>query len=366
MTERAAILRADVAIVGGGPAGIAAAVEAAGVGRSVVLVDASPRPGGQIWRHRERRELPPIARMWLDRLDRSGATVLTGAQVVDATPDGRLGVVREGRPLTVLAEKVVLATGAQELFLPFPGWTHTGVIGVGGAQALLKAGWDVRGKRVAVAGTGPLLLPVAAALAKAGADLRMVAEQAPPEAVREFAWSLRRTPRRLMQAATYRMAFLSVRYRWGTWVRRVVNVNGELHVTYTNGRSTWAEPVDILCTAAGLVPSTELARLLGCELRGGSVVVDDAQQTTVPSVYAAGEPTGNTGMEAALVEGALAGLAAAGRGSGEAGKLKAERDAHRCFAERVASRLSAAAGIARTAGTRYHRLPLRGCAAVGN
>jgi thioredoxin reductase len=331
------VIRADVAVVGGGPAGIAAAVEAAGAGCSVVLLDSSPRVGGQIWRHRERSELPPVARMWLDRLDRSGAQVLAKAQVVDATP-GRLGVTRDGRPLSVRAGAVILATGAQELFLPFPGWTHLGVVGVGGAQALLKAGWNVRGKRVAIAGTGPLLLPVAAALAKAGADLRMVAEQAPPEQVRAFAWSLWRTPRRLMQAAAFRTAFLTVRYRWGTWVRRVVNVNGELHVTYTNGRSTWAEPVDILCTAAGLVPSTELARLLGCAVRDGCVVVDDEQQTSVPAVYAAGEPTGNTGMEAAVVEGALAGLAAAGQGGrGAAGQLRAERAKHRRFAERAAA-----------------------------
>jgi pyruvate/2-oxoglutarate dehydrogenase complex dihydrolipoamide dehydrogenase (E3) component len=302
-----------------------------------VVLDASPRAGGQIWRHRDRAELSAVARMWLDRLDRSSATVLTGAQVVDATPDGRLGVILQGRPVTVVAAAVVLATGAQELFLPFPGWTHLGVIGVGGAQALLKAGWEVRGKRVAIAGTGPLLLPVAAALAKAGADLRMVAEQAPPEAVREFAWSLWRTPRRLMQAAAYRAAFLTVRYRWGTWVKRVVNVNGELHVTYTTGRTTWAEPIDVLCTAAGVIPSTELARLLGCEIRDRCVVVDDEQQTSLPRVYAAGEPTGNTGMEAAVVEGRIAGLAAGKWGSGEAGKLRTERAVHRAFAERAAA-----------------------------
>ncbi len=330
-------MRVDVAVVGGGPAGIAAAVSAAGAGRTVVLLDAAPQPGGQIWRHRDRASLSAAARMWLDRLDRSGATILCGAQVVDAGPGTRLGVEHQGRALTVDAEAVILATGAQELFLPFPGWTLPGVVGVGGAQALLKAGMEVRGKRVAVAGTGPLLLPVAAALARAGADLRMVAEQAPPDAVRRFALSLWRTPARLAQAAAYRSAFLSVRYRWGTWVRAVVELNGELIVTYTTGRSTWAEPVDLLCAASGLVPSTELARLIGCEVLDGRVVVDDFQQTSLPSIYAAGEPTGNTGMEAAVVEGTIAGLAAAGQGgSGAVGRLQAERARHRRFAERVA------------------------------
>jgi len=331
-----AIMRADVAVVGAGPAGIAAAVTAAGAGRTVVVLDASPHPGGQVWRHRDRRSLPAVARRWLNRLDRSGAQVLCGAQVVDAGPGTRIGAEYQGRALTVEAQAVILATGAQELLLPFPGWTHPGVVGVGGAQALLKAGMDVRGKRMAVAGTGPLLLPVAAALARAGADLRMVAEQAPAEEVRRFAASLWRTPRRLLQAAAYRASFLSVRYRWGTWVKRVAELDGELIVTYTTGRSSWAEPVDLLCTASGLVPSTELARLIGCAVRAGQVVVDDRQETSVASVYAAGEPTGNTGMEAALVEGSIAGLAVAGRGGGEAGKLLAERDAHRRLAARVA------------------------------
>ena len=80
------VIRADVAVVGSGPAGIAAAVEAAGAGRSVVLLDSSPRVGGQIWRHRERSELPPVARMWLDRLDRSGARVLAARMRLTGGP----------------------------------------------------------------------------------------------------------------------------------------------------------------------------------------------------------------------------------------------------------------------------------------
>lgn len=331
-----ASLRVDVAIVGAGPAGIAAAVHAAGAGKRVVVLDAAPQPGGQIWRHTQRAALPALARRWLERFDRCGATLVSGATVADAEP-GRLGAEWQGRALHVEADAIILATGAQELFLPFPGWTLPGVVGVGGAQALLKAGMDVRGKRVAVAGTGPLLLPVAAALAKAGADLRMVAEQAPPEAVRSFAASLWRTPERLLQAAAYRAAFPTVRYRWGTWVRRVDAVGRALRVTYATDRSAWIEPADLLCTASGLVPSLELARLIGCEVRGGSVAVDGQQRTSLPSVFAAGEPTGNTGVEAALVEGAIAGLAVAGQqGSGAARRLQAERAGHRRFAGRTA------------------------------
>lgn len=333
---RASLIRADVAIVGAGPAGIAAAIHAAGAGKQVVVLDAAPLPGGQIWRHMERSALPAVARHWLEHFDRCGARMLSGATVFDAEP-GRLGAEWQGRGMRVEADAIILATGAQELFLPFPGWTLPGVFGVGGAQALLKSGMNLRGKRVAVAGTGPLLLPVAAALARAGADLRMVAEQAPPEAVRRFAASLWRTPGRLLQAAAYRAAFPVVRYRWGTWVQRVDAAAGELRVTYTTGRSAWIEPVDLLCSASGLTPSLELARLIGCDVRDGRVEVDDGQRTGLPSVFAAGEPTGNTGVEAALVEGSIAGLAAAGQhGSGAVKRLVTERARHRRFAEEAA------------------------------
>lgn len=336
MPERGSrVLSADIAIIGAGPAGIAAAVHAAGAGRSVVVLDAGPRPGGQIWRHRLREQLPRAAQRWLERFDRSGAVLLPEASVVDAGAGTLLGAERHGRAIRVHAEAVVLATGAQELFLPFPGWTLPNVLGVGGAQALLKAGMDVRGKRIAVVGTGPLLLPVAAALSRAGANLRLVAEQAPAGRVLEFATSLWRTPGRMAQATAYRAAFAGTRYRWGTWVTHVAQADGELHAAYTDGRSRWAEPVDLLCTASGLIPATELARHIGCAVEGGRVVVDDAQRTSVPNVYAAGEPTGNAGVDAALVEGAMAGLAAAGRES-EARRFLAERDRHRRFADRAA------------------------------
>ena len=350
-------MRVDVAVVGGGPAGIAAAVHAAGAGRRVAVLDAGQRLGGQIWRHHHRERLPRSARRWLDQFDRSGVVLLSGANVVDAGPGTRLGAERQGRALTVHADAIVLATGAQERFLPFPGWTLPGVMGVGGAQALLKEGMDVRGRRVAVAGTGPLLLPVAASLSRAGADLRVVAEQAPAPRVLGFASSLWHDPVRLVQAAGYRAAFANVRYRWGAWVVRVEAAEGQLHATFTDGKGTWTEPLDLLCTASGLVPATELARLFGCTLDGGRVVVDESQQTSLPGVYAAGEPTGNTGVDAALVEGTMAGLAAAGR-AGESRRFLNVRERHRRFAATGRGGVPAPRGIAGPGEVRYHRLPL--------
>jgi NADPH-dependent 2,4-dienoyl-CoA reductase/sulfur reductase-like enzyme len=308
----------DVAVVGGVPAGIAAAARAAEAGARVVLLDEAPQLGGQIWRHRPGAAPPKAAAPWLDRLARSGARVVHGAAVVDAwsAEDGfALGTERDGVAGVVRARAVVLATGARELFLPFPGWTLPGVMGVGGAQALYKSGASFAGKRVVVAGSGPLLLPVAAALASNGARVQLVAEQASRTRVVAFGLGLWRRPAAIAEAARYRAGFARAPYRTGTWVVAAhAGADGALAaVDVTDGRRTRTLDCDVLCTGFGLVPSTELPRLLGCLTEDGCVVVDGEQRTSTPGVLCAGEPTGIGGVELSLVEGEIAGLCAAGR-----------------------------------------------------
>ena len=312
-----ASLIADVVVVGAGPAGIAAAVRAAGPGRRVIVLDEAPNAGGQIWRHRTRSSLDPDARHWIDRLTRSPVEVHHGLAVVDAmaSSGGGFTIVAEHHtrgPVVVRARAIVIATGARERFLPFPGWTLPGVVGIGGAQALLKQGARFGGKRVVIAGTGPLMLPVAASLTSAGARVELVAEQAPFAAVREFAFSLVTHPGTLVQAALYRLAFARSRYALGSWVTAAMGDRRLAGVTITDGRSTRTIACDVLCTGYGLVPNAELASLLGCGVRGGAAVVDDRQETTVPGVFAAGEVTGVGGVGLSLVEGEIAGASAAG------------------------------------------------------
>lgn len=330
MAERDVIdpaVTADVAVVGAGPAGIAAAVHAAEHGARVVLLDSAPRPGGQIWRHRSPGELPHAAVAWLDRLRRSAVTWLPGSTVVDAVADRRtLMAERDGRPFEVRWKALVLATGAMERFIPFPGWTLPNVFGVGGLQALLKAGTAVHGKRVVIGGSGPLLLPVAASLAHAGATIVVVAEQAPAHRVYRFAGGLWRDPGRLLQAGRYRVGFMRATYRCGTWVARVDPSGSALWVTLTDGRRVWAESADAVAVGYGLVPAIALPRLIGCDVADGRVVVDRRQATSVSGVYCAGEPTGIAGADAALAEGRAAGLAAAGaEDSGAAPRVSARR-----------------------------------------
>jgi D-hydroxyproline dehydrogenase subunit alpha len=304
---------ADVIVVGAGPAGIAAAACAAEAGRRVAVFDAAVRPGGQIWRHRDRRTLPRLARAWLERFDRSGATFVAGTEVVDAA-------MLRGRT-------VILATGARERYLPFPGWTLPGVVGIGGAQALLKNGTSFAGRRIVLAGSGPLMLTVAASLSTAGARVLLAAEQAPAGRMVRFAASLWRTPRRAIDALLYRAR---APYRWDTWVTRAEPSAAGLDLTLSNRQRLHC---DILCTGYGLVPSTELARLAGCATRDDAVVVDARQETSVPGIFCAGEPTGVAGVDAALMEGMIAGRAAAGLSPDPA--WVAARERQHAFARRM-------------------------------
>jgi NADPH-dependent 2,4-dienoyl-CoA reductase/sulfur reductase-like enzyme len=308
----AEIAAADVVVVGCGPAGIAAATCAAERGLLVIVVDRGLEPGGQIWRHVTGGPVPRAAATWLRRLEKSGARVIRGASVVDVRTDAdgfEILADVSGRPLRIWGASLILATGARELFIPFDGWTLPGVVGIGGAQALLKSGASFAGKRVIIAGSGPLMLPVAASLAHAGARVVRVAEQASRTAVTRFASGLWKSPSLLLQAARYRARFITSAYSTGTWVTAAHGTERVESVTVTDGRRNWRDSVDMLCTGYGLVPNTQLARLLGCETRTGGVVVDTEQRTSIANVFAVGEATGIGGAPLAIVEGRIAAAA---------------------------------------------------------
>ncbi|MGD0443402.1 MAG: FAD/NAD(P)-binding oxidoreductase [Edaphobacter sp.] len=316
---------ADVIVVGAGPAGIAAATAAARHSRSVLLLDDNSAAGGQIWRagveppsqHTNKGENARRDSA-LKELASSGATLLSGCRVFDAPAPQTLHALREtGNATEVITfqyERLILATGARERFLPFPGWTLPGVFGAGGLQALVKGGYPVQGKRIVVAGSGPLLLAVAVHLREFGAHITSIAEQAPISQLAPFAASLWSHPSKILQGLGYRAALGKTPYRTGCWpVSTLANETTGLlkSVRLTDGRKTWDEPCDLLACGFHLVPNTELPSLLGCKLRGGFVEVDEQQQTSVANIYCAGEPTGIAGLEAALLQGEIAGLACA-------------------------------------------------------
>jgi NADPH-dependent 2,4-dienoyl-CoA reductase/sulfur reductase-like enzyme len=323
--------RFDILVIGGGPAGIAAAVRAAESGASAGIVDDNPALGGQIWRGSLGEAHATEAGHWHERLRSSKVSILSGYRVFhQPTADvllaeGSLGL------LELRYGKTILATGARERFLPFPGWTLPNVMGAGGLQAMVKSGLSIRGKRVVVAGSGPLLLAVASYLQKHGAKIPIICEQAAWGSLARFSISLLGFPKKIAQALELRKELAGIPLALGSWPMEA-HGHGRLEsVTISRQGESETIPCDYLACGFHLVPNLELPILLSCEIHEGYVQVDDLQQTSVAGIYCAGEPTGIGGLESALVEGQIAGLAAAGKDS-EARGLFSERLRARRFA----------------------------------
>lgn len=318
-------MNADLVIVGAGPAGLAAARAAADAGVRVLLLDMMAAAGGRVWAGAAAQ--PQRDRLVVELAAR-GVSCLHQTRVVASTP-GRLLVERrddqgDTQPLWIAYERLLLCTGARELQLPFAGWTLPGVVAAGGLQLMIKSGLSLAGRRVVVAGTGPLLLAAAASARRAGAQVLCVAEQAPAQRLRRFVRQLRRHPGRLWQAAALRAALASTPYRCGWRLQRAVAEGGDgggwvngVVLLDAAGREHGL-PCDLLAVSHSLTPELELASLLGCRLQRqagqpAGVCIDEFGATSVPGIYAAGESTGVGGQHKALLEGRVAGLASAGR-----------------------------------------------------
>ncbi len=344
-----------MAVVGGGPAGMSAALAAARAGGSVVLIDEYAAPGGQIWRRRfdevgeiAPRSLPSGAQELCAALAATDATLLAGASVWASPAAGELLLTGGPQP-RIKARAIVLATGAYDRPVAFPGWTLPGVMTAGGAQALAKGQGVIPGKRVLLAGAGPFLLPVAAQLLKSGAEIVAVAE-----ATRRRDWlgaggRMSSHPARLLDYLKYRTQVRRI-----AWGQVLVRAEGEGRVqsaTLARADENWAPAgrertyeVDAVCTAYGFLPSVDLARALGCELRGDAVAHDADMATSVPGVYVAGEAAGIGGADLAQVEGELAGWMAAahaahagnGNGNGRRASVTPDLKALRAQREKLA------------------------------
>jgi len=326
----------DLVVVGAGPGGLAAAATAAESGLRVCLVDDNPAAGGQIWRTRLADGPAKAAARWLRRIEIAHVEVRFGWRAVVSPAPGILRVEQSGQFADLEYAALVLATGARELFLPFPGWTLPGVYGAGGLQAFVKSGFSVRGKRVVIAGTGPLLPAVAAHLRSAGARIVSVVEQAPMRRLLQFSASLLgRQAGKLFEGAAYALRLAGIPYRTGAWVMGAQGDERLEKVTILSGLNVLELDADMLALGYHLVPNTELAQLLSCELDRGYVRVDELQQTSVKGIYCIGESTGIGGVDKTQIEGRIAGLAVA-RKPDQARTLVGARDRQMRFVRNLA------------------------------
>lgn len=324
--------RFDVLVVGGGPAGMAAAVRAAQSGGRIGIIDENPALGGQIWRGEHSQ--PPSsseASRWIARLKQAEVFVLCGKRVFHQPETGVLMAEGPDDVCELSYRRLVLATGAREKFLPFPGWTLPNVMGAGGLQAMVKSGLPIRGKRVVLAGTGPLLLAVAAYLRKHGAEIPVICEQASWKKLARFTMALLSHSGKVAQGLQLRKDIAGIRFQPNSWIVAAHGGRALETVTISHAGRTKVIQCDYLACGFHLVPNKELPILLGCRTENGYVRVDDRQQTTMENIFCAGEPTGIGGVELALVEGQIAGLTAT-ENSDEARQLFPSRERNRRFA----------------------------------
>ena len=336
----------DVVVIGAGPAGLAAAARAAALGADVGVVDAAAVPGGQYWRqpvgealsgevahlHHGLSRYRELAAQLSAIADAGGYYPRHSVWTVGRDAAGFLvravtGTGADEREIGILGRRIVLAPGAYDRQIPFPGWDLPGVMTAGGVQALLKGHAVTAGQRVVVAGTGPFLLPVAAGLADSGATVVGVHEAASPLGWARHAGAVLRNAGKLGEGAGYARSL--ARHRVPVRTRSVVvEAAGEEaleRVTVArvsrNGKvvpgTTTVLEADVLAVGWGFTPQLELPLALGCDTRtdvDGSLVcvVDDEQRSSVPDVFVAGEACGVGGADLAVVEGEIAGTAAAG------------------------------------------------------
>lgn len=307
-------LYTDILIIGGGAAGMAAALSVSenSDGR-VLVVDDNPQLGGQIWRSEMGQVKSPEAKKLIDKIENKKIEVLCGTQIFAQLGEkSLLGETSLGTK-EINFEKLILASGARERFLPFPNWTLPNIFGAGGLQALVKSGFSVKNKRIVVAGTGALLLAVAEYLKSKGANVLLIAEQTSQAKFLKFGFGLWRDPKKLFQAMNLRRKLLGVSYLTDTYITSAKGINKLEAVNLTRNGKNWRVECDFVACGFHLVPNTELASLLGCEIENGNVAVNKFQATSQKNVFCAGEPTGIGGVELSLIEGKIAGLAAVGK-----------------------------------------------------
>ena len=324
--------RPEILVIGAGPAGLAAAIAARGAGARVTVVDERPLPGGQYFKqvlvedngvaapdrqHAEGARLIAKARA-------AGVEIRAGVEIWGAYgPHELIGteasLVRRFNP-----QRLIVATGAYERGLPVPGWTLPGVMTTGSAQTLWRSYRRLVGKRVLIAGNGPLNMQVASELLAGGAEIAAVVEIAPASPLKvlpDLLAMLAASPGLVLQGLMYRTRLARVPLIYGSVVSRIEKAEGGLVAQVSSypakdgGERRFA--VDAVCLGYGFQPSNEILRALGCrhifdETQGQfTAVVDDKGRTSLAGVFSLGDCTGLGGARAALAEGTVVGHAAA-------------------------------------------------------
>jgi NADPH-dependent 2,4-dienoyl-CoA reductase/sulfur reductase-like enzyme len=323
----------QLAVIGAGPAGMAASIEAANHGVAAILIDEQPRPGGQIYRAITSAARPGKAVLGDDYEHGTGLTSAlaastaehwTGTTVWQVTPEREIYLTRDGVSRTITADAIIIANGATERPMPFPGWTLPGVMTAGAGQILLKTSRLVPQRGLVLAGSGPLLLLIAAQYLRAGGAVEAIVETTPRGNTRK---ALRHLPGAL-KASGYLLKGLGLLAELGR--HKVRHLRNASHLEAIGDGALEAlrflqsgKRHEIACSTLmlhiGVVPNVQISRSLDLphdwdELqRCWRPRHDQTGATELDGVYVAGDGAGIGGALAAEIEGRIAGLAVAGK-----------------------------------------------------
>ncbi|HIE30570.1 TPA: FAD-dependent oxidoreductase [Candidatus Poribacteria bacterium] len=311
----------EIAIIGAGPAGLAAAIEATKARARATLIDENARPGGQLFKqihkffgsqaHGAGVRGFQIGQELCAEAEKLGVELLLNTTVYGLFEGRVLGLMNEHKTMSLKAEKIIIATGATENALPFPGWTLPGVMTAGAAQTMMNIHRVLPGKRVLMVGGGNVGLIVAYQLMQAGAELIALVEAASQiGGYQVHAAKLERAGAKILTSHSIKEA------RGKNHVESAVIA--KLNPGWQPIEGTEREfEVDTICLSVGLTPLAEIALMAGCEFRyakerGGHVpVLDEDMQTTLSGIYVAGDAAGVDEASIAMEEGRIAGIAAA-------------------------------------------------------
>lgn len=314
MTER------EIVVIGGGPAGLAAAIEAARHGAEVLVVDENTRPGGQLFKqihkffgsaeHNAGIRGVDIGKRLLEETETHGVEVWLGCAATGVYQGNLVSVLRNGTTEVIKAKRILISTGASENPLRFPGWTLPGVMGAGAAQTMINVNRVLPGKRVLMVGSGNVGVIVAYQLLQAGADVVGIVEGMP----RVGAYGVHAAKIRRAGVPFY-LGHTIMEAQGDEKVQRAVITE------FKDGKpvpgTEKAADVDVISIAVGLSPLTELAWMAGVqhdyipELGGWMPLHDDDMCSSAPSIYVAGDTAGVEEANTAMDEGRLAGVSIA-------------------------------------------------------
>jgi len=325
--------RYDAVVIGAGPAGMAAAIDLSAKGLKVAVFDEQQNPGGQVYRGIASKPQKPSylsdasyqsARTLFDAFTSSDVDYFPGSYLWYCDGIDSIAVTVEGQAYQTASDAIVIATGAQERPVAFPGWQLPGVMGVGAAQILLKSSGVIAKNPPVLFGSGPLLYLFAAQLIHMGVKPCEILDTA--STVQKFK-ALRYLPGALLTPAYLRqgLSFMATIYRAGVSVFTGVEGAEALGdtsveaVRYQFAGKSFEIKTSHLYTHHGVIPETRLAQSLKCEHRWDESgqcwipITDQWGQSTIKGVFIAGDNAGILGAESAPLSGQLAALAIAAK-----------------------------------------------------